>query len=143
MRFTAATARGVRHAAGALAEAALIVAIVGAFAFGVGTVAGDPAGARTVDAAPKVKATMLASPTTLAVGDMLHLTGAGLDPAGAAWVRTTTATTLGWYNLRVEADGTYAIDLTFSQAGSVKVDIYQVVHNRSVLMSSCAVTVLE
>ena len=142
MRILAAATRGVRHVTGAIAEGAIIVAIAAALAFGVGVVSGQPANVNPVDAAQKVKATLIATPTPLAIGQVLHLSGAGLNPRDPAWVKTETDTATGWRNLAVASDGTYALDLSFSRAGTVQVGVYQVVHNRSILMSSGTVTVL-
>jgi hypothetical protein len=141
MRVLTATTRGLRHAAGAVAEGVLVMAIVGALAIAVGFTGGQPAGADAVSAAQKVKATMVASPTVVSVGQTLALQGAGLDPTRQTWVKTVTASATGWVNVAVAADGSYAVDLSFPSAGSASISLYQLVNNRSLLMSSCTVTV--
>lgn len=140
-RATSAAGSAARHFAGRLPEAAVIVAIVGALAFGSALVFGHPAGASGVNAAQKAKVTMTASPLVVAVGQTLHLQGSGLDPTRQTWIKTETATATGWVNIQVAADGSYAADLSFPTSGTARVDLYQISNNRSLLLSSCTVTV--
>jgi hypothetical protein len=90
MRALSAAASGVRHVAGVIAEAGLIVAIVGALAFGVVAFGRAPGGAANVFAAGKgghngANATVvtIAVPNGVFAGTVTATTNPGL------WVRAS------------------------------------------------------
>ena len=132
-----------RHISARVMEAALVAAIVGVVGFVAAPLAGSqPWFAGGADAAPKVKATMSMATSTVAVNDVLRVTGAGLDPNRQTWARTETSSAVGWWSVGVRADGTYAVDLTFPDTGSATISLYQIVNNRTVLVSTGSVLVI-
>ena len=131
-----------RHISTRIVEAALVAAIVGVTGFMAAPLVGSqPWFAHGVDAAPKVKAALTASPSAVQAGSRVHVAGVGMNSSSGGWLKVESPTALTWYSVFVAADGTFAIDVALDNVGKTTLGVYQTVGNRTVLMSSDTVMV--